>query len=52
MRLWVSEDRTVLMRTYDETDGTGGETVVEVATRETPDGVWGPPRRLTEETSR
>jgi hypothetical protein len=35
-RLWVNEDRTVLVRQWP--DGT-----VEVATRPTSDDIWGPP---------
>lgn len=41
-RLYVSEDRTVLVRIWD--NGT-----VEVAKREAPDHVWGPPIYLEEE---
>jgi hypothetical protein len=41
-RLWVNDDRTVLVRLW--ADGT-----VEVATRETPAHTWGPPVYLTEE---
>ena len=41
-RLWVSEERTVLVRMW--ADGK-----VEVATRETSDHTWGPPVWLTEE---
>lgn len=36
MRLWINEDRTVLVREYD--DGT-----MEVATRPEVDAIWGPP---------
>jgi hypothetical protein len=41
-RLWVNEDRTVLVRQWE--DGT-----VEVATREHASHTWGPPVTLTEE---
>ena len=41
-RLWVDETRTVLVRAWD--DG-----IMEVATREHPDAIWGPPVRLREE---
>jgi hypothetical protein len=41
-RLWVNEARTVLVRLWE--NGT-----LEVATRETPDHIWGPPVYLTEE---
>lgn len=42
MKLYVSEDRTVLVRVWDEG-------VVEVATREDPSGIWGPPVRVMPE---
>lgn len=42
-RLWVNEERTVLVRLW--TTGT-----VEVATREAPDHTWGPPTYLKEES--
>ncbi len=41
-RLWVNEARTVLVRAWD--DGS-----MELATREHPDAIWGPPVRLQEE---
>lgn len=41
-RLWVNDDRTVLVRLWD----TGA---LEVATRPDRDAVWGPPVWLTEE---
>lgn len=43
MKLWVNEDRTVLVREYD--DGT-----MEVATRDDADAIWGPPVRVARET--
>jgi hypothetical protein len=48
-RLFVNEDRTVMVRiwTADESDAPHG--IVEVATREHPSGVWGPPKVLKEE---
>jgi hypothetical protein len=42
MKLWVSEDRLVFVRQWP--DG-----AMEVATREHPDGIWGPPKVLTPE---
>ena len=41
-RLWVNAERTVLVRLWE--DGT-----IEVARRETPAHVWGPPVYLVEE---
>lgn len=41
-RLWVNDERTVLVRQWD--DGR-----VEVAMREEPDHVWGPPQWCSEE---
>ncbi len=41
-RLWLNEERTVMVRIWES--GT-----VEVATRETPDGSWGPPIRMVED---
>lgn len=41
-RLFVNDDRTVLVRVWDS-----GE--MEVSTREDPNGIWGPPIRMTEE---
>lgn len=41
-RLWVNEERTVLVRMWE--DGK-----VEVATREHPSHTWGPPVMLVEE---
>lgn len=55
MRLWVSDDRTMLVRLYEGPPGPGrldGETVLEVAVRDDADGVWGPPVRLAEERTR
>jgi hypothetical protein len=43
-RLWVNDERTVLVRMWD--DGT-----VETATRETAAHTWGPPAVLTEENA-
>lgn len=40
--LYVSEDRTVLVRQFE--DGT-----TEVATREHPNAIWGPPITVTKE---
>jgi hypothetical protein len=36
VKLWVNEERTVLVREWDNG-------VMEVATRETPQHTWGPP---------
>ncbi len=41
-RLWVNDERTVLVRLW----ATG---TVEVATREHPGQTWGPPKYLEEE---
>lgn len=41
-RLWVNEERTVFVRMW-------ASGAVEVATRETPDDIWGPPVSLWEE---
>ena len=41
-RLWVSDDRTMLVRLWD--DGT-----IEVCRRDDAHGIWGPPVALTEE---
>lgn len=41
-RLWVNEERTVLVRLW-------ASGVVEVATRESPDHTWGPPVTCEEE---
>ena len=43
-RVYVNEERTVLVQ-----DWGGG--VVTVATRDTPEAIWGPPVKLTEERS-
>jgi hypothetical protein len=39
MKLWVNEDRTVLVREYE--DGT-----MEVATRPEAGAIWGPPIKV------
>lgn len=44
-RLWVNDERTLLVRLWED----GGQGHVEVATREAPDHTWGPPTYLTEE---
>jgi hypothetical protein len=41
-RLWVNEERTVLLRIW-----ASGQ--VEVATRDSPEHTWGPPVHLEEE---
>jgi hypothetical protein len=40
-RLFVNDERTVLVRIWDEG--------AEIATRESPEHTWGPPVYLTEE---
>jgi hypothetical protein len=45
-RLFVNDDRTVLVRIWDENPH-----VAEVATREDPAHVWGPPVLVREEGS-
>ncbi len=51
MRLYVSEDRCTLVRTWPEAVDGKPRLVVEVATRPDPDAVWGPPVRVVEERS-
>ena len=46
-RLWVNEERSVLVRAWLNDRGEIGS--VEVATRETPEHTWGPPVYLKEE---
>lgn len=41
-RLWVSTDRCILVRMYPSN-------VVEIALRDDPSDIWGPPLRLAEE---
>lgn len=51
-RLWVSEDRCLLMRMWYDTPSdyvVGKPANVEIATRESPAHTWGPPVPLTEE---
>jgi hypothetical protein len=45
-RLWVSDDRCLLVRLWNDL-GKGEE--LEVATRKSPYDTWGPPIRLSEE---
>lgn len=47
-RLFVSEDRTVMVRIW-LAQILGEDETVEIATRETPSHVWGPPVVLKEE---
>jgi hypothetical protein len=44
-RLWVNDERTTLVRIWED----GGQGHCEVAAREAPDHTWGPPVYLTEE---
>lgn len=44
-RLWVNEERTILVRMWEN-----GE--VEVATRESADAIWSPPVDMREEPVR
>lgn len=44
MKLWVNEDRTVLVREFE--DGT-----MEVATRPEAGAIWGPPTIVTPEVT-
>ena len=46
-RLWVNEERTVLVRLWEATDAR--PQICEVARRETPAHTWGPPVAMTEE---
>lgn len=39
MKLWVNDERTVLVRIYDSG-------LCEVCTRESADAIWGPPIRM------
>ena len=41
-RLWIDADRLILLRVW-------GDGTMELATREQPEGTWGPPVRLHEE---
>lgn len=41
-RLWVNEDRTMLIRFWDNG-------MVEVCTRPETEAIWGPPIRMNEE---
>jgi hypothetical protein len=45
-RLWINDERTVLVRLWVATE------MLEVATRETPDHTWGPPVYLKPEEVR
>lgn len=47
-RLFVNEDRTVMVRIWAADDVTQQE-VMEVATREHRDAIWGPPVAVREE---
>lgn len=51
-RLFVNEDRTVMVHLWPAVHpkvGPGAEEHMEVATREHPDAIWGPPVFLKEE---
>ena len=50
-RIWVSDDRRVLLTIWYENDllPLDSATEVTVATREDPSHTWGPPITLTEE---
>ena len=41
-QLWVNEERTVLLRVW-------GNGEVEIALRDSPNNIWGPPIRMLEE---
>lgn len=43
-QLWVNPERTVLVRLWENG-------VMEVATRESPSGTWGPPIECAEEVT-
>lgn len=43
-RLWVNEERTLLVRLWESG-------VMEVATRDEPDATWDPPTKCKEEKS-
>jgi hypothetical protein len=43
--LWVNKERTVLVRWYQDNS-------MEVATRDHPDAIWGPPVKVEMEATR
>lgn len=44
MKVYVNDDRTVLVRVWERPSGR--KDIVEVATREHSDAIWGPPVRV------
>jgi hypothetical protein len=47
-RLFVNEDRTVLVTLWVG-QGPDGSDLMDIAVREHPDAIWGPPTQLEEE---
>lgn len=48
MVVWVNDERTVLVRTYQDNE-MPRRRVLEVCTRPEPEAVWGPPITVKEE---
>jgi hypothetical protein len=51
MLQWINAERTVLVRCWPEDEGAPPEEM-EVATREDPDAIWGPPVSVRLEADR